>query len=49
MLARYADLPELSVHGCNDIVPDGRGNIYVGDVNFDFGEGKSAGDPSGGG
>ncbi len=35
-LTRYADLAPLSVHGCNDIVVDGRGNAYVNSPNFDF-------------
>jgi sugar lactone lactonase YvrE len=45
-LARFADLSELSVHGYNDIVIDGRGNTYVNNVNFDFAEGNPAGDPA---
>jgi len=45
-LARYADLSLLSPYGYNDIVIDGRGNIYVNNVNFDFAEGNSGGDPA---
>ena len=41
-LARYADLSALSPYACNDIVIDGRGNIYVNNVNFDFAEGIPA-------
>jgi sugar lactone lactonase YvrE len=33
------DLAALSPHGTNEIVVDGRGNIYVNDVNFDMSEG----------
>jgi sugar lactone lactonase YvrE len=32
----YADLRSLSPHGWNEIVVDGRGNVYVNSVNFDF-------------
>jgi sugar lactone lactonase YvrE len=32
----HADLTALSGHGWNDIVVDGRGNAYVGDIGFDF-------------
>ena len=45
-LRRYADLSVLSPHGANDIVIDGRGNIYVNNVNFDFAAGPPAGDPA---
>jgi sugar lactone lactonase YvrE len=45
-LSRYADLSELSPHGSNDIVIDGRGNTYVNNVNFDFAAGPPAGDPA---
>jgi sugar lactone lactonase YvrE len=45
-LTQYADLSALSPHGYNDIVIDGRGNIYVNNVNFDFAGGKSAADPA---
>jgi sugar lactone lactonase YvrE len=34
-----ADLTELCPHGTNEIVVDGRGNIYINDVNFDMSEG----------
>jgi sugar lactone lactonase YvrE len=45
-LSRYADLSELSPHGPNDIVIDGRGNAYVNNVNFDFAAGPPTGDPA---
>jgi sugar lactone lactonase YvrE len=45
-LARHADLSALSPHGYNDIVIDGRGHIYVNNVNFDFAEGNSGHDPA---
>lgn len=45
-LTRYADLSELSPHGPNDIVVDGRGNTYVNNVNFDFATGPPAGEPA---
>jgi sugar lactone lactonase YvrE len=32
----HADLSGLSPYGCNEIVVDGRGNIYVNNVNFEF-------------
>lgn len=35
-LVTYADLTDLSDHGFNDIVVDGRGNAYVNEVGFDF-------------
>ena len=41
-LVRHADLSALSPYGYNDIVIDGRGNIYVNNVNFDFAEGNPA-------
>jgi sugar lactone lactonase YvrE len=34
---RHADLSELSGHGWNEIVVDGRGNVYVNAVGFGFG------------
>jgi sugar lactone lactonase YvrE len=37
--ATHADLSELSEYGCNEIVVDGRGNIYDNNVNFDMPEG----------
>ena len=39
-LVRHADLSGLSrsPHGWNEIVVDGRGNIYVNSVGFNFGE-----------
>jgi sugar lactone lactonase YvrE len=41
-LVTYADLTDLSDHGFNDIVVDGRGNAYVNDVGFDFPGGEFA-------
>jgi sugar lactone lactonase YvrE len=38
-MARHADLSDLSRHGWNEIVVDGRGNIYVNSIGFDFGSG----------
>jgi sugar lactone lactonase YvrE len=35
-LATHADLGELSHHGWNEIVVDGRGNTYVNNICFDF-------------
>ncbi len=35
-LSRYADLTPLSSYGCNDIVVDGRGRVYVNSPDFDF-------------
>lgn len=41
---RHADLSELCPHGCSEIVVDGRGNVYVNSINFDFiGGGKPEG------
>jgi sugar lactone lactonase YvrE len=37
--AAKADLAALCPHGTNEIVVDGRGNIYINDVNFDMSEG----------
>jgi sugar lactone lactonase YvrE len=37
-LATHADLSGLSTYGWNEIVVDGRGNIYVNSINFRFGE-----------
>ena len=35
--SRHADLsPVVASHGWNEIVVDGRGNIYVNTINFDF-------------
>jgi sugar lactone lactonase YvrE len=34
-----ADLAGICPHGTNEIVVDGRGNIYINDVNFDMSEG----------
>ena len=41
-LATYADLSGLSDHPWNDIVVDGRGNAYVGNIGFDFPGGEFA-------
>jgi sugar lactone lactonase YvrE len=45
-LTRYADLSRLSRYGSNDIVADGRGNVYVNNVNFDFATGPPEGEPA---
>jgi sugar lactone lactonase YvrE len=37
-LVSHADLSGLSTYGWNEIVVDGRGNIYVNSINFNFGE-----------
>jgi sugar lactone lactonase YvrE len=37
-LVRHADLSGLSQHGWNEIVVDGRGNAYVNNVGFNFGQ-----------
>jgi sugar lactone lactonase YvrE len=39
---KHADLSELSTKPWNDIVVDGRGNIYLNNIGFDFGEGEFA-------
>ncbi|MDP8901955.1 MAG: SMP-30/gluconolactonase/LRE family protein [Actinomycetota bacterium] len=41
-LATHADLSGLSDHPWNDIVVDGRGNAYVGNIGFDFPGGEFA-------
>jgi sugar lactone lactonase YvrE len=41
-LVTHADLSGLSDHPWNDIVVDGRGNAYVGNIGFDFGGGEFA-------
>ena len=41
-LATHADLSVLSEHPWNDIVVDGRGNAYVGNIGFDFQAGEPA-------
>jgi sugar lactone lactonase YvrE len=41
-LVTHADLTGLGEHPLNDIVVDGRGNAYVGNIGFDFGGGKFA-------
>jgi sugar lactone lactonase YvrE len=37
-LVRHADLADLTTGGWNEIVVDGRGNIYLNEVGFRFGE-----------
>ena len=39
-MVRHADLSGVSGHGWNEIVVDGRGNIYVNSLNFDFRAGE---------
>ena len=34
--SRFADLSELSSHGCNEITIHPRGHIYVNNINFEF-------------
>jgi sugar lactone lactonase YvrE len=41
-LVTHADLSSLSEHPWNDIVVDGRGNAYVGNIGFDFPDGEFA-------
>jgi sugar lactone lactonase YvrE len=41
-LVTHADLSNLSEHPWNDIVVDGRGNAYVGNIGFEFPEGEFA-------
>jgi sugar lactone lactonase YvrE len=41
-LVTHSDLSSLSNHSWNDIVVDGRGNAYVGNIGFDFPEGEFA-------
>ena len=45
-LLPYADLAPFSPHGANDIVVDGRGNVFVNSPNFDFASGPPAGEPA---
>jgi sugar lactone lactonase YvrE len=35
---RHADLSHISPHGWSEITVDGRGNVYVNTINFDFAE-----------
>jgi sugar lactone lactonase YvrE len=42
-LTPYADLTPLSSYGCNDIVVDGRGLVFVNSPNFDFMSGPPEG------
>src|SRR5947209_5280048 len=39
-MVRHADLSGVGKHGWNDIVVDGRGNIYVTSIRFEFLAGK---------
>jgi sugar lactone lactonase YvrE len=39
-MVRHADLSDVSTFGWNDIVVDGRGNIYLTSINFGFLEGS---------
>jgi sugar lactone lactonase YvrE len=41
-LVTHSDLSSLSNHPWNDIVVDGRGNAYVGNIGFDFPDGEFA-------
>ena len=41
-MVTHADLSQLSRHPWNDIVVDGRGNAYVGNIGFDFPGGEFA-------
>ncbi len=41
-LVDHANLSNLSEHPWNDIVVDGRGNAYVGNIGFDFPDGEFA-------
>jgi sugar lactone lactonase YvrE len=41
-LATYADLTGLSDHPWSDMVVDGRGNAYIGNIGFDFPAGEFA-------
>jgi sugar lactone lactonase YvrE len=33
---RHADLSPVSTYGCSELTVDGRGNVYVNSINFDF-------------
>jgi len=39
-MVRHADLRPITEYGWNEIVVDGRGNIYVNSLGFDFGAGE---------
>jgi sugar lactone lactonase YvrE len=43
-LTTYADLTAVSDLGCNDIVVDGRGRVFVNSPHFDFAAGPPPGD-----
>jgi len=40
-MVRHADLTSVDDHGWNEIVVDGRGNIYVNSIGFDFRAGEA--------
>ena len=40
-MVRHADLSGIDDHGWNEIVVDGRDNIYVNSIGFDFGAGEA--------
>jgi sugar lactone lactonase YvrE len=42
-LTPYADLSTISTLGCNDVVVDGRGYVFVNSPNFDFAAGPPVG------
>jgi sugar lactone lactonase YvrE len=41
-LSTYAELGSISERPWNDVVVDGRGNVYLGNIGFDFPEGEFA-------
>jgi sugar lactone lactonase YvrE len=41
-LVTHADLTALASHPWSDMVVDGRGNAYIGNIGFDFGRGEPA-------
>jgi sugar lactone lactonase YvrE len=43
-LSTYADLSGISAFGCNDIVVDGHGRVFVNSPDFDFATGPPPGD-----
>jgi sugar lactone lactonase YvrE len=42
-MVRHADLSDIDDHGWNEIVVDGRGNIYLNSIGFDFMAGEEPG------
>jgi sugar lactone lactonase YvrE len=42
-MVRHADLSDVAPLGCSEIVVDGRGNVYVNSINFDFLNGQDPG------